>query len=96
MLGAGHGNTLKSRGRLGAIFELQGQFEEALALEEDIYAVAVESLGIDHYETRGHKLSVNDLKYRMRQGVVDMTYSLEADPDVSRRDSSAQDINTSP
>jgi tetratricopeptide (TPR) repeat protein len=72
VLGPGHGNTLKSRGRLGGILELQGRFDEALALEEDIYAVALENLGIDHYETRGHKASLDDLKNRMSQGVVEV------------------------
>ena len=96
VLGPGHGNTLKSRGRPGGILELQGLFDEALALEEDIYAVAVKSLGIDHYETRGHKSSVDDLKYRISHGVADVTSSLEADPDVSRLESSDPEAIISP
>ena len=43
---------------------MQGRFDEALAIEEDVYAVAAESLGINHPETRGHKECWDDLKYR--------------------------------
>jgi hypothetical protein len=88
MLGPGHGNMLKSRGRLAGIFEMQGRFDKALALEEDVYAAAVESLGIDHPETRGHKECLDDLKYRMSQEVLEVSGSSEAKSEGSGDESS--------
>jgi hypothetical protein len=72
----------ETRGRLAGIFEMQGRFDKALALEEDVYAAAVESLGIDHPETRGHKGCLDDLKYRMSQEVLEVSDSSDAKPEV--------------
>ena len=66
MFGAGHPNTLYSKLNLSASLFMEGCYEEAIAMMEDVCENSAKIYGDEHYMTRGIQKACTYMKKRAR------------------------------